>query len=48
MGHGYTLMRGSNYHWFCDHIVIVSILITDILKTASVTVGSLATLTGWK
>lgn len=30
-------MRDSNYHWFCDHIVIVSILITDILKMPSVT-----------
>lgn len=49
-GHDCALMRGSYYHWFCDLIVIVSILITDILKTPSVTGGlqpKLAVLTGW-
>lgn len=27
-------MRSSYYYWFCDPIVIASILITDILKEA--------------
>lgn len=45
-----TLMRGAYYYCSCDLIVIVSILITDILKAPSVTwwiVPKLAALTGW-
>lgn len=39
VGHYSTLTRGSYYHCCCDHIVIVSILITGISNTPAVTGG---------